>query len=161
MAVVAEPRSINDQSKGEPAWVPPMRLGGIGLRSAQRTAQAAYWASWADALPVLLAKRPVEATRFQAALEQQHTAGCLGEAARAAHALHGKGFTACPTWTMVARGERPETPLDAEPGEWRHGWQYLASSHIETHFREQRCLASMRPRAKAMLRSSAGPFAGS
>ena len=31
----------------------PMRLGGAGLRSAERTAPAAYWASVADALPRL------------------------------------------------------------------------------------------------------------
>ena len=31
----------------------PMRLGGLGLRSAARMALAAYWASWADALPMI------------------------------------------------------------------------------------------------------------
>ena len=31
----------------------PMRMGGLGLRSAQRCAHAAYWASWADALPMI------------------------------------------------------------------------------------------------------------
>ena len=30
----------------------PMRLGGLGLRSAGRIAPGAYWASWADALPM-------------------------------------------------------------------------------------------------------------
>ena len=29
----------------------PLRLSGMGLRSACRTSGAAYWASWADALP--------------------------------------------------------------------------------------------------------------
>ena len=36
----------------------PARLGGLGLRSAQRAAKAAYWASWVDALPVLASKTP-------------------------------------------------------------------------------------------------------
>ena len=36
----------------------PLRLGGLGLRSATRTAFAAYWASWADALPMLKARLP-------------------------------------------------------------------------------------------------------
>jgi hypothetical protein len=31
----------------------PLGLGGLGLRSAQRTRASAYWASWADALPML------------------------------------------------------------------------------------------------------------
>ena len=38
-------------------WVAglPGKLGGLGLRSAERTAPAAYWASVADALPVIRA----------------------------------------------------------------------------------------------------------
>ena len=36
----------------------PMRLGGLGLRSALRTAPAAYWASVADALGVLNRRLP-------------------------------------------------------------------------------------------------------
>ena len=36
----------------------PAALGGLGLLSAARTAPAAYWAGWADALPVLR-KRPL------------------------------------------------------------------------------------------------------
>ena len=30
----------------------PASLGGLGLASAVRTAHAAYWAAWADAIPV-------------------------------------------------------------------------------------------------------------
>ena len=36
----------------------PMRHGGLGLRSALRTRFAAYWASWADALPMITARTP-------------------------------------------------------------------------------------------------------
>ena len=31
----------------------PMRMGGLGLRAAKRSAPAAYWASWADSLSML------------------------------------------------------------------------------------------------------------
>ena len=31
----------------------PLRLGGCGLRDSSRTSHAAFWASWADCLPVL------------------------------------------------------------------------------------------------------------
>ena len=31
----------------------PMRMGGLGLRSAVRGADAAYWASWADAMQMI------------------------------------------------------------------------------------------------------------
>ena len=36
----------------------PRRLGGLGLRSAARGRAAAWWASWADALPVLNKRLP-------------------------------------------------------------------------------------------------------
>ena len=35
----------------------PVRMGGLGLRSAQRCAHAAYWASWTDALPMISHRR--------------------------------------------------------------------------------------------------------
>ena len=41
----------------------PLRCGGVGLRSASRTAPAAYWASWADALPMISARTPGVARR--------------------------------------------------------------------------------------------------
>eukprot|EP00973_Karenia_brevis_P009929 1341338-Karenia_brevis.AAC.1 len=48
----------------------PTRLGGIGLRSAARHAPAAYWAGWADALPMLLERRPPQALRIAAELQR-------------------------------------------------------------------------------------------
>ena len=36
----------------------PIRLGGLGLHASERLAPAAYWAAWADALPVLAARPP-------------------------------------------------------------------------------------------------------
>ena len=36
----------------------PMRMGGLGLRSATRCAGAAYWALWADALPMISDRTP-------------------------------------------------------------------------------------------------------
>ena len=36
----------------------PCCFGGLGLRDARRTATATYWAAWADALPILIARLP-------------------------------------------------------------------------------------------------------
>ena len=36
----------------------PLVLGGLGLRSAHRTRQAAFWASWADCIPMVSARHP-------------------------------------------------------------------------------------------------------
>ena len=42
---------------------PPAAFGGLGLASAERIAPAAYWAAWADGLPVMLQRRPGVANR--------------------------------------------------------------------------------------------------
>ena len=36
----------------------PLALGGLGLRSALRSRQSVYWASWADTLPIVRARHP-------------------------------------------------------------------------------------------------------
>ena len=49
----------------------PLRLGGCGLRSALRTAPAAYWASWADTLPMIQARHPEVAQCFYEQLREE------------------------------------------------------------------------------------------
>ena len=56
----------------------PMRMGGLGLRSAVRTSPAAFWASWADALSMIQTRLPV----VDAAMRQmgaREVTGCLAE----------------------------------------------------------------------------------
>ena len=60
----------------------PMRMGGLGLRSARRMAPAAYWASWADAMAMIDGRLPQIADRITAALEGDEAPGCLGEPTR-------------------------------------------------------------------------------
>eukprot|EP00439_Symbiodinium_sp_Y106_P010376 s2888_g1.t1 len=50
---------------------------GLGLQCAERTAPAAYWAAWADALPVLHARRPDAAARCRAELAAGPAAALL------------------------------------------------------------------------------------
>ena len=111
----------------------PMRLGGLGLRSAFRT--AAYWASWADALPMLSARLPGLTNRAEDVLTV-HPMGCLREAAEAASILDRSGFVGRPGWQDLRAGRRPPQPTGAEPGEWQHGWHYHGSCSLEHHFRE-------------------------
>ena len=74
----------------------PMRLGGLGLRSAVRTAPAAYWASWADALPMLRARVPVVALAAVRSLTANNgdMDGCIREANAARELLVPAGFVA-------------------------------------------------------------------
>ena len=69
----------------------PMRMGGLGLRSARGLAPSACWASWADALAMLQNRLP---TATNAILEQLQgePEGCLGELRTATRYLDRDGL---------------------------------------------------------------------
>jgi len=142
----------------------PARLGGAGLRSAARTAPAAYWASWADALPMISERVPSVAAAATARLAEANpdsdSPNCTAEANAAALLLSREGFVQRPGWDALLQGTRPPAHLGAEPGEWAHGWQYYASSTREHHFRESTVLAQSVPADCAHLRSHSGRHAG-
>ena len=145
-----------------------MRHGGLGMRSASRGAQAAYWASWADALPMIHQRTPAVAEMVVARLAQPNAraegdppSGCLEELHQACTRLDTDGFRERPSWEALRDGARPPEPLEREPGEWQHGWQYVASSHSDTHFRRTSLLASHAAPDRAHLRSHSGRNAGS
>ena len=139
----------------------PLRLGGLGLRSASRTAPAAYWASWADALPMVKARAPGVAADCVAALNTHaQQSGCLAEARDAGELLTRKGFLQRPSWQDLLDGQRPPAVQLAEPGEWKHGWQYIASSTLEHHFRRDAVIAQSSLADRAHLRSHSGRYAG-
>ena len=48
------PGNLCQRHEAEQLVTLPMRMGGFWLRSACRMAKAAYWASWANALPMPL-----------------------------------------------------------------------------------------------------------
>ena len=77
----------------------PGREGGLGLRSAARTAPAAYWASWSNALLVLRTRAPDVAAAARAELERADgTAVACLQAARASYELlQQAGATDLPT----------------------------------------------------------------
>ena len=85
------------------AFLPPS-LGGLGLLAAERVSPAAYWAAWADALPVLCQRYPDAAARLVQELEGEPAAPCLRAAAEAARQLAAEGWTSRPEWASCARG---------------------------------------------------------
>ena len=128
----------------------PMRLGGLGMRSAGRMSQAAYWASWADALNMIHQRLPQLAEQFVTALSGVPLGeGCLGELQNAATSLDHQGFVNRPTWTELRLGKRPPV-ADC-------GWQFHASSSSEHFFRETVVLAQSCAADQANLRSHSGP----
>ena len=112
----------------------PMRSGGLGLRSASRGAEAAYWASWADALPMIHQRNPevAAAVVLQLAPGAAAAAGCMAELDKACRRLDHEGFRDRPSWQELRDGARPPEPKEHDPGEWQQGWQYFASSSSES-----------------------------
>ena len=119
----------------------PMRLGGLGLRSARRMAPGAYWSSWADALAMIHQRLPRVADNITDRLEGAVAVeGCLGELHEVGDRLDRQGFVGRPGWAELKLGAHT-----VEPGEWAHGWQYHASSASEYHFRETVVLPQSNP----------------
>ena len=97
----------------------PLAMGGLGLRSAERTRWPAYWASWADTLPKIRERHPEVADFIVHHLEGGASSPCF----RAATTLDGVDGFEVPSWSAVTAGQRP--PImeveDREPGVPRQG----------------------------------------
>ena len=121
---------------------------------------AAYWASWADALPMIQERHPTVADQIVYHLEGVPDSPCLSSAWRAAASLHGVRGWEVPQWSALARGLRPEVvePDAYQPGCTRQG-QHEVSSRLEEEFRES-LFPDMVPSRQALLRSQSGPGAG-
>ena len=139
----------------------PLSLGGLGLRTAQRSREAAYWASWSDTLPMIHARHPVVANLLVRHLDGDSWSPSLRAASQAATELDGLDGFDVPSWSDVAGGLRlPDRDLeDHEPGGSRKGWPHEASSKVEKDFRES-LFTTMPPSDRALVRSQSGPGAG-
>ena len=85
-----------------------MRLRGLRLRRARRTSASAYWASWADAPPMINARVPSMAEHIVGCLDAGNaTSGsCLAELGGAASKLDRAGFLSRPSWAELQMGKR-------------------------------------------------------
>ena len=123
-------------------------------RAAVRMAPAAYWASWADALPMLQERLPVIAQNAVNVLDgDANVDGCLGGVRQAAAGLDREGFIGRPQWGALQMGAKQPPPTNSEPGEWAHGWQHYAASASEFHFWKSAVFAQSCPSHQAHLRS--------
>ena len=154
------PGDVEQKTWAQTIATMPMRMGGLGLRSATRMSPAAYWASWANALHMISQRLPEGANDIVTQLAGE-PAGCLAELQSAANELDRCGFVGRPSWEALKAGARPPAPEVTEPGEWLHGWQHHASSSSEFHYRETMVLSQSSAADQAHLRSHSGPGAGS
>lgn len=138
-AVAAAQQLQEDQLAQQVATLPG-RLGGMGLRAAQRTAPVAYWASWVTALPVVREKYPALATMLQSHLAagEASPAASVQEAARSHAVVQAAGTSHIPTWAEACAGAKPPPPPDGtDPADFDRGWQCHASSFSEQLFLER------------------------
>ena len=106
----------------------PMRMGGLGLISSKVLDGSVFWASWADALPIIGERNPEIATMALRSVEgEPPQQGCLAELQQATSRLDREGFWWRPTWQALFGGARPPENIVGEPSEWRHGWH---SGHL-------------------------------
>jgi len=154
-SIVGRPEVRSIEVLNEARCSLPFALGGLAFRSALSTAPAAYWGSVADALPEIQKHFPslVEMMMMMseltpesdsAAQDAPARAASLAEASAARELLVESGYIECPPWHDIRAGARPDQHSGAEPGEWAHGWQYMASSQVEQHYTETRVLPFLR-----------------
>ena len=139
----------------------PGTMGGVGLTSAVRIAPAAYWAAWADALPVMAARRPDAADRCVAELRAGPAARApsLRAANAAADHLRAAGWATIPAWEDLQATQAPPSNGRPEPGTGCPGWQQPATRALHIHYRESDLLPHLTPQCQALLRSQSGPHA--
>ena len=99
---------------------PPCFQGGLGLLCATRAAPAAYWAAWADSLPVMLQRRLDAAERCvrELLVDDEAAAPCLREAAVAGDLLRRHWAERLSWRDILARAAPPAVADDnhAAPG---------------------------------------------
>ena len=102
----------------------PFVLGGIGLLSACHGSTPAFWASWADTLPVIVGRHPRVARQFVAELEHEPQTRFFQASEMARRQPTGvMGFDP-PSGEAAATGTRPplRKPKHFEQGTVRSGW---------------------------------------
>ena len=76
----------------------PMRMGGVGLRSAVRCVPSAFWALWANSIQMI---HQLVVRRLS---DEGPLNGCLEELREAATELERKGFWWQPSWAELRDG---------------------------------------------------------
>ena len=108
-----------------------------------RDCSAIAWSSWADILPTLHRRYPTVAANVLAYLQAPHASrprpNEILTALEAARSDLQVPAATVPSWQELLDGARPPQPprgpaddFEADPGEWRHGWQYYTTSALHS-----------------------------
>ena len=121
----------------------PMRMGGLGIKSAQRIGLHG------QTLHMIDQRLPTVADKVVTLMADEHPGCCLGSCTTQRGCLTTASWDDL-VWNSIRAGVRPEIDIHSELGEWPHGWHYYASSISEHHFRKnvvlnQSCLCPSKP----------------
>ena len=87
-----------------------MRMGALGLRSGERLAPAAFWASWADALAMISTRNPEIASEVVRRLDaDEHFPRCVAELREASVAIDKEKVLVATQLASAPRGEKTTT----------------------------------------------------
>ena len=136
----------------------PLSQGGLGLTPASLTATPAFWASWADALPVLHRQAAsVTQSILQQLAHPEQAPAHIQAATNAAAMLQQEGWEP-PAWHTLTNTQPPPTPSDGTEGPTQPGLQKQAAARVYTNARSH-LVRLLDPSAQAMLDSQSGPYA--
>ena len=108
---------------------------------------------------MIRARHGAVADLFVRELEREPESPFLAAAAEAMRSLTGTMDFTPPSWQVLSTGVRPATrePDEFEPGGIRQGWQH---ERVDQQFRDQVLFERLPASARALMRSQAGPGAG-
>ena len=129
----------------------PMRMGGLGIRSASRLAPSAFWASWADALPMLQDRLPSISKPKSQTFLMGHRRQAAWESFKQPHRCSIATVSSAVQGGRALQGSTSSPSTDPSLESGRHGWH--ASEH---HFRVTVVLAQTCAADQAHLRSHSG-----
>ena len=135
----------------------PFHLGGLGLPSAVKTRDGAYWASWADAVSTIQKKDPDLAATILAGFHSEGE-GCFAVANQCAERLVALGVE-LPTWDAVVAGATPDHIHNVEEPCVHQGWQQHVPNTVEKVFNTE-AVWPLETNEVALALSQSGPLAG-
>ena len=144
--------------------LPLMRCRNKFFKTRQRVSlPVAYWAAWADALPVISARAPDFARRCLAALKiRSGETACFREAAAARDCLQQEGWRDCPALELSPAKHAPRIGRPRKPrglAIWLVDARFAHVQHLLSRT-PATVLPDMSPSSQALLRPQVGPQAG-
>ena len=114
----------------------PLRLGGLGLRSAVRLRYAAHWASWADCIRMVYQRHPIVPRTIIEAVEANDPAQTAQGVVSSIDSLRTAGFVITSWDDLIREGPNQGSVEEEDPSQPRFGRQKDAAVAVHKVFLE-------------------------